>query len=191
MRILFVFANSANDYIDIEREHRTLQRIVDAGNHSLSVLPAAELADLRDALKGNARKDGFDILHFSGHATEEKGLIMRAKGRKNAALTGTMLRELLRGSGVQLVVINACSGESLLEEISDAVPAAIGATRAIRDVSARRFTASFYDALSTSATVSQAFELALSIGRKGTPQYVRVGRDLRWERRGAKVSRTA
>ena len=43
-------ARELDYYIDIEREHRTLQRIADAGGHSLSVLPAAEVTDLRDAL---------------------------------------------------------------------------------------------------------------------------------------------
>ena len=179
MRILLVTANCANAYLDIEREHRSLQRIAEAGGHSLSVLPAAEVADLRDALVTNRAGDGYDVLHFSGHATREDGLILRAEGRRRATVGGEVLSQYLRGSGVRLVLLNACCSESLLESLSDVVPVVIGAIRDIRDVVARQFTGNFYAALNEGATDRMAFETALAKGKKGSPAYCRVGRDIR------------
>ena len=177
MRILFVTANSANDYIDIEREHRTLQKIVEAGSGSIHILPAAEPADLQEALRANS-KACFDILHFSGHATEEEGLILRGQGRGKEALSGDAFREMLSGSGVKLVVLNACGSESTLATIVDSVPMAIGAVREVRDVVARQFTGNFYRALIEGATVREAFDISIEKGKKGVPAYACMGRDL-------------
>jgi hypothetical protein len=174
MRILFVSANSRNEYIDIEREHRTLQKLVATGEHSLQVLPAAEVADLCDALRSNAKNRRFDILHFSGHITEEEGLQLRGEGRRKEFLSGDKLKKCLKGSMVQLVVLNACCSEGLAVSLSEVVPAAIGTTRKIRDVAARQFTRDFYGALKDNVSVKKAFEVALRKGRQGIPAYMHV-----------------
>jgi hypothetical protein len=182
MDILFVSANSRDEYLDIEREHRTLQKLVETGQHSLQVLPAAEVADLRDALRSNGKQRHFDILHFSGHITEEEGLHFRGKGRRKETLSGERLKEILSGSDVKLVVLNACHSEALATSISEVVPAAIGTTRVIRDVVARQFTRNFYAALNEKATVKEAFELALKKGKQGSPAYRRPGEDFAIEK---------
>ena len=177
MDILFVSANSANEYIDIEREHRTLQKLVETGDHSLRVLPAAEVADLRDALRANEKERAFDILHFSGHVTEEEGLQMRGEGRRKEFLSGETLKKFLKGSKVKLVVLNACHSEALAVLLSEVVPAAIGTTRKIRDVAARRFTRHFYSALKDDASVKDAFEAALKKEKpSSSPAYMHAGR---------------
>ena len=177
MDILFVSANSRDEYIDIEREHRTLQKLVEAGGHSLRVLPAAEIVDLREAVRSNGREKPFDILHFSGHISEKEGLHLRGKGRRKVTLSGEKLKEFLISSEVRLVILNACHSEALAISISEVVPAVIGATHAIRDVVARQFTRNFYAALNENSTVKDAFEFALKQGKQCSPAYVRVGQD--------------
>lgn len=177
MNILFVSANSANAYMDIEREHRTLQKLVEEGEHSLRVLPAAEVTDLRDALKTNQKEMGFDILHFSGHITAEEGLHFRGAGRRKEILSGEKLKEFLKGSKVKLVVLNACHSEALAVSLSEVVPAAIGTTRKIRDVAARRFTRHFYSALKDDASVTDALQAALKKEKpSSSPAYMHAGR---------------
>jgi len=177
MDILFVSANSRDQYVDIEREHRSLQKLVEAGGHSLRVLPAAEVVDLRDAVRSNGHEKPFDILHFSGHITEKEGLHLRGKGRQKETFSGEKLKELLTGSEVRLVVLNACHSETLAISISEVVPAVIGAVHLIRDVVARQFTRNFYAALNENSTVKEAFEFALKQGKQGRPAYVHVGQD--------------
>jgi hypothetical protein len=177
MDILFVSANSRDEYIDIEREHRTLQKLVETGGHSLRVLPAAEVSDLRDALRANEKERAFDILHFSGHATQKEGLHLRGEGRQKEVLGGETLKELLKGSGVKLVVLNACHSEALAVSLSEVVPATIGTTRIVRDVAARRFTRHFYSALKDNATVKDAFETALKKQKQSSsPAFMHAGR---------------
>jgi hypothetical protein len=161
MDILFVSANSADAYMDIEREQRTLQRLTKSGGHSLRLLPAAEATDLREALRANKKDQAFDILHFSGHATEEKGLHLRGAGRRPAFLGVEKLKEFLKDSGVRLVVLNACNSEAVAVSLSEVIPAVIGTTRTIRDVVARQFTQLFYTSLKENATVVEALEAAL------------------------------
>jgi hypothetical protein len=176
MDILFVSANSRDEYLDIEREHRTLQRLVDDSEHSLRVLPAAEAADLRDALDSNGNEPVFDILHFSGHVTEEEGLHLRGEGRQKDVLSADSLKELLRGSKVKLVVLNACRSEPLANSLSEVVPAVIGTTRVIPDVAAMRFTQHFYSALKDELSVEEAFEAAMQKQKpSSSPAYMHAG----------------
>jgi hypothetical protein len=179
MKIILATANSRNEYIDIEREHRTIARIVEAGGHSLHVLPAVEISDLRDALAGNRRRCSFDVLHFSGHATSEHGLHLRGRGRQTAYLGSEILRGYLKGSGIRLLVLNACCSKSFLTTLGDVVPAVIGATWDIRDVVARQFTANFYNALADGNSIGEAFDEALAKGKAGVPAYRRLGQDFR------------
>ena len=176
MNILFVSANSADEYIDIEREQRTLQKLLESGNHSLQLLPAAEVEDLRAALSTNRKEKRFDVLHFSGHATEEEGLHLRGEGRHKEFLSGEMLKGFLQGSKVKLVVLNACRSEALAISLSEVVPSAIGTTRVVRDVVARRFTHDFYSALKVDRTVGEAFQAVLKKDRPGSdPAYMHAG----------------
>lgn len=176
MDILFVCANSADAYMDIEREQRTLQRLTKSGGHSLHVLPAAEIPDLQEALSANRKDKAFDILHFSGHATEEKGLHLRGAGRQQAFLSVENLKECLKDSGVRLVVLNACNSEALALSLSEVVPAVIGTTRKVRDVVARQFTRLFYAALREDASVVEALEAVLKEQRtSASPAYIHAG----------------
>ena len=176
MRILFVFANSADAYMDIEREHRTLQQLADATGHTLQVLPAAEINDLCEALRSADMEEHYDVLHFSGHVSEDRGLELRGIGRTRDILDGDALQALLAGTGVKLVVLNACQSESLATLLSEVVPAAIGTTRKVRDVAARQFTREFYEALMQGVDAEEAFELALQQQKQSaTPAYVVKG----------------
>ena len=173
MDILFVSANSADAYMDIEREQRTLQKLTKSDGHSLHLLPAAEINDLQEALSANRKDKAFDILHFSGHATEEKGLHLRGAGRQQVFLAVENLKESLKDSGVRLVVLNACNSEAVAVSLSEVVPAVIGTTRKVRDVVARQFTRLFYSALKENATVIEALDTALREQRTSvSPAYI-------------------
>ena len=176
MRILFVSANAADAYIDIEREHRTLQRLAESGCHKLYALPAAEIADVRDALTNSEDGKKFDVFHFSGHATEHEGLHLRGENRRKAFLDCKTLKSYLEDSHVKLIVLNACNSEALAVSLSEVVPAAIGTTRKIRDVVARQFTRNFYGALMDDVCAKTAFDFALQQQKQSAiPAYMHAG----------------
>jgi len=178
MHLLFVSANSANAYMDIEREHRTLQQLVESSGHALRALPAAEIEDVCDALRSTGKDQGYDVLHFSGHITAEEGLHLRGSGRRTDTLGGEALKKALRGSDIKLVVLNACNSGALATSIADVVPAVIGTNHAVRDVVARQFTRNFYSALIEESTVIEAFQIALKKGKQGNPAYMHAGEDV-------------
>jgi len=162
--------------MDIEREHRTLQQLADAAGHTLRVLPAAEINDLCEALQSADPDEHYDVLHFSGHVSEDQGLELRGNGRTRDVLDGDALQALLSGTGVKLVVLNACHSVSLAALLSEVLPAAIGTTRKVRDVAARQFTREFYAALMHDVDAEQAFDLALQRQKQSaTPAYVVKG----------------
>ena len=174
-----VTANFRDSYIDIEREHRTLQRLLRNGNHDLQVLPAAEIIDLQQALAANKKSRGVDILHFSGHATLEDGLHLRDHGRGRDFLDAAPLKNLLSDSGVKLLLLNACHSELLVTALSEVLPAVIGTTRAVRDVAARQFTRDFYEAITGKSTIRTAFETALKKQKPAaSPAYTSAGEGL-------------
>ena len=176
MRILFASANSAHAYMDIEREHRTLQKFADGGGCSLRALPAAEIEDLSQALRAPGHGGRYDIFHFSGHITGERGLELRGNGRAREILGGQRLASMLAGSGIKLAVLNACQSAWLANLLSEVVPAAIGTTRKVRDVAARQFTRDFYGALTDGMGVESAFCTALKRQKQSaTPAYMHAG----------------
>ena len=173
MDLLFVSANSRKEYIDVEREHRTLQTLLEQDTHSLQVLPAAEVNDLREALRMNKTRQSFDALHFCGHASAEHGLHLRGHGHRTEYLTSRTLRGWLKNAGLDLVVLNACNSASVAKSISKVVPMVIGTTREVRDIAARQFTRDFYTGLTSGLTVTSAFSRALDKQRpSSTPAYV-------------------
>ena len=179
MRVLLVSANFRDSYIDVEREYRTLQRLLQNTDNQLKVLPAAEIADLRQALMTSKETGGIDILHFCGHATPEEGLHLRGPGRTKDFLTAEQLKIILKSTGIKLVVLNACRSNALAIAASEVVPAAIGTTRLVRDVAARQFTRIFYGAIAENATISAAFKTALQEQKPAaTPAYIYAGLDL-------------
>lgn len=174
MRILFVTANSRKAYLDIEREHRSLLEAVEQGRHTLKIMPAAEIGDLKTALAPAENKKPFDVLHFAGHATEAEGIVLRGPGQSRAELSGEALGDMLRGSDVKLVVLNACNSRPHAEAIGKVVPAAIGTTAEVADWAAREFTEKFYAAVNTGETVGAAFAAATAEDSSNMP-YMHAG----------------
>ncbi|MEP0203593.1 MAG: CHAT domain-containing protein [Halioglobus sp.] len=179
MKILLFTANFRDSYIDVEREHRTLQSALTSTSDNLQVLPAAEVADLEKAIARSKKTGGIDVLHFCGHATPEEGLHLRGPARGTEFLKAEQLKAILAGAGVKLVVLNACNTQALAEALTHVVPAAIGTTRPVRDVVARQFTRNFYAALQGNSRAREAFEIALKKQKQAaTPAYLYAGLDL-------------
>ena len=117
------------------------------------------------------------ICHSGMHIRRTTTWFFFLQGRRKEVLSGETFKEFLKGSEVKLVVLNACHSEALAVSLSEVVPAAIGTTRKIRDVAARRFTRHFYSALKDDASVKDAFEAALKKEKpSSSPAYMHAGR---------------
>lgn len=104
------------------------------------------------------------IVHFSGHGTEESGLVfVDEHGRSQLAppIALTNLFRIIKGDKeiLKCVVLNACYAERQAEAIAKYVPCVIGMSDAISDEAAIRFAASFYRGLGYGQSINDAFEL--------------------------------
>jgi hypothetical protein len=167
MRILFVSANSADAYLDIEREQRTLVQLAEKGKHFLKLLPAAQYTDLEHELssKNGKNRKPFDVLHFSGHGERAEGILLRRSEEdpEPEPLSDEQFETLLgeaKKAGLKLVVLNACETEPLVEKGSGLVDEIIGTKWPVKDRVAWNFTTKFYEELNNNATVAEAFQSA-------------------------------
>ncbi|GAB4119266.1 MAG: hypothetical protein OHK0050_26970 [Roseiflexaceae bacterium] len=127
-------------------------------------------ARLQDLLRG-----GFHIWHFLGHGgfsrTGEGRLLLVDDQGETDPLTAAGLSVLLAGSGVRLVVLNACQGGQLGADplrslapalIQSGVPALIAMQFAVPEETARIFAAEFYQSIAEGFPI----ESCLTEGRR-------------------------
>jgi hypothetical protein len=131
-------------------EYRDLIRIVTAG--------AVRPDDLLQAMNEHQP----DVVQFSGHGRQHKGILI-CDARGNArAIDGETLAALFEStqSNVQVVVLNACYSQPQAQAIAAVVPCVIGMKGTIVDRAA--FVSSFYSALGFGHSVEIAFKQGLA-----------------------------
>lgn len=157
MRILFVSANPHwTARLDLGDEMRELLNSLRGQEIDLMMLPAAQSEDLKVAVASN----NIDILHFSGHATEQDGILLRDKDGMEQAVSGSELRQLIEGGEIKLAFLNACNTEATAKAIENSVDAVIGTTEKLDDEAAKKMTKVFYSVLSGGGSIEQSFDEA-------------------------------
>ncbi len=158
VRVLFVFCNpeTGADQLKLHAEQRAIKESLRRGPHSnkfkLDDLPAATTNDLRRSLLS----EKFDIIHFSGHASEDY-LIFEDENNSAVEVPISAVANLVREyPSVKCVILNACeSVKALKVPIS---PVTIGMDETIPDQTAIEFSRGFYDALAAGKTMKRAFD---------------------------------
>ncbi len=105
------------------------------------------------------------IVHFSGHGTGGKGLILENDaGEVQLVPTNALanLFKLFASRGVECVVLNACYAEVQAEAISQYINYVVGMSDEISDRAALKFAVGFYDALGAGWSYEDAFNLGCS-----------------------------
>jgi hypothetical protein len=172
MRILFVSANPRwTEQLDLAQELRTLQRSLKGHDVNVSLLPAAQLEDLEEALENTDGDKQIDVVHFCGHADGEKGLYFRDPEGLKVPLSPEKLRQILDKKGVRLAVLNACktraTAEALIltdgEQGKPAVQAVISTEDLLDDNVGILMTKVLYSELGDRAPLASAFAEAKEI----------------------------
>lgn len=101
------------------------------------------------------------ILHFSGHGTREKGIILEGEHGTSRPVDGPRLARLLGqfNQNLRCVVLNACYSEEQARAIAQEIDCVVGMATAVEDDAAIRFAAVFYEALASGYDVRAAFDL--------------------------------
>jgi hypothetical protein len=102
------------------------------------------------------------IIHFSGHGSEESELIFKDKSGEVQTVPQGALSEFFEilGKDISLVFLNACFSEEQAKAISKHVDFVIGMSRAISDEAAIKFAVSFYSSFGFGKSVEDSFKLA-------------------------------
>jgi CHAT domain len=164
IRILFLAANPKNtQQLQLNKEYKRideeLQKSRDRDKFDLQQRQEVSLTELPELLLRFSPQ----IVHFSGHGSEESALVFQNEdGNSQAAPSAalTKLFEIINRNKkiIQCVVLNACYAERQAEAIAKYVPCVIGMSNAITDVAAIIFAASFYRALGYGRSVNDAFD---------------------------------
>ncbi|MBE9215046.1 CHAT domain-containing protein [Plectonema cf. radiosum LEGE 06105] len=105
------------------------------------------------------------IVHFSGHGSGEKGLMLENDAGKIQLVSTNALANLFKlfaNRGVECIVLNACYAEVQAEAISGYINYVVGMSNEISDDAAIKFAVGFYDALGAGWTYEDAFDMGCS-----------------------------
>lgn len=103
-----------------------------------------------------------DILHFSGHGSEQ-ALYLEDENGRAVELGIAHLEHIFRlNSGISLVFFNSCLSENLAASIAPYVQCIVGSTTKVKDSDAILFSKSFYSFLGKDNSIKKAFDFAKS-----------------------------
>ena len=169
--------------LGVEREQRLIQAslapLIERGKVALTFLPHATVSSLSQ----NARA-GAHVLHFIGHGVMADGsgegwVLLETETGIPAAVSGSQLGDILRGTDVRLAVLNACetarsTRNALLgvapQLVASGIPAVIANQFPISDQAAQAIAREFYAAVADNLPVDVALAEARKIVRASAEQ---------------------
>ena len=160
--ILFLSANPKDMVsLRLEEEKREIKdRLRRAGYGKVPIASesAVRTGDIQQALLDFKPQ----IVHFSGHGTEQDGLVFEDKNGKPKLVEAESLSDLfeLFSSRIECVVLNACYSATQAKSIAKHVNYVIGMNKAIGDSAAIDFSTGFYTAIGA----GESFEFAYRLG---------------------------
>lgn len=104
------------------------------------------------------------VVHFSGHGDEARGILLENDDGRPKAVSREALASLFEalGDSVRVVLLNACDSLATVEAFSGAVDYCIGMNSRVSDRAAIVFSAAFYQALAFGESVERAFALGVA-----------------------------
>lgn len=175
IRILFLAANPIDTGpLQLQNEARELQARIRQGPHRdlfevihyLAAQPEDLLRGLQDVQP--------HVLHFSGHGTYNKEIVLQGKDGTSRPVDPQDMVELvdLFKNNLKLVLLSSCYARRQAEALQEVVDFTIGMDEPISDEGAVRYSAAFYQALSSGGSIKQAFHSArLITAMEGKPVF--------------------
>ncbi len=161
VRVLLFASNPfGTTLLRLDEEVREIESKVRAAEHRDTLHIVTKWAVRPDDLLQFLNEQKPQIVHFSGHGSSTEKLVLMDKRGHSKPVSKEALVGLFRTmrDSVRLVILNACYSESQANAIVQEIDCAIGMSRAIGDLAARTFAASFYRALGFGRSVQEAFE---------------------------------
>jgi WD40 repeat protein len=164
IRILLLAASpKALEQTRVTREVRLIQEKLRASAHRSGVELIPRLAARVDDLLQALLEVEPDVVHFSGHGTEENEIILEEDDGWERPVRKQALADLfgVLKDRIRVVVLNACYSQAQAEAIAEHVDCTIGMNDAMPDDAAIEFAAAFYQAVGFGRSVQTAFDLGV------------------------------
>lgn len=144
----------SNEIYDRLRTTRFRDQFELVQRHALSILDLQRILLEQDP----------QIVHFSGHGSQESALIFQNVTGQSEEVPPDALTNLFKilGKNIRCVVLNACYSEKQAKAIAKHVESVVGMIRAVSDDAAKDFAVYFYQALGFGKSIKDAFDLGLN-----------------------------
>ena len=172
IKVLIVLSNQAEPgkaRLYLDNEVKAIKQKVNSAKHrdliEIDTLEAATIGDL--IAKLNQYEP--DVLHFSGHGSQDGQLVFCADAGGEQFISKDNLLTLFQvaATSVQVGFFSACFSESVADTVIQSVPCAIGMRTEIGDDLATTFSSHFYQAVASGRSIENAFlqgRLSLGLG---------------------------
>ncbi|HZO11741.1 MAG TPA: CHAT domain-containing protein [Polyangiaceae bacterium] len=164
--ILFLAANPrTSEPLAIGEEARDIENKLQAVKFRDAFDFESKWAVRAEDLQNVLLNDRPTIVHFSGHGSGVKGIVLHGASEGDETLVdGEALKGLFRAlkDDIKIVVLNACYSEEQAKAVVEEIDFVIGMKDEIGDQAARQFAASFYRALGFGKSIKNAFDLGLN-----------------------------
>lgn len=165
IKILFLSANPRNiTQLELEQEVEAIRSRIKLGQSGnwLELIPyfAATKEVLREALL----KHRPHILHFSGHGSPTKGILLEDSSGNIERVHLDAIADLISiiKDNLRVVVLNACYSALQAEGIRQVVEATVGMRHEIGDTAAIEFAAALYEGVANRRSFQVSFDLAVN-----------------------------
>lgn len=163
IKVLFLAANpKGTKHLALDEEIREITRKIQLseGRDILDVVSAWAVRP--DDLLQSLNQYKPQIVHFSGHGSHAGEIILVDNNSDAKPVSPHALKALFTTlkDNIQIVVLNACYSRIQGEAINEVINYVIGMNKAIGDIAAIVFAASFYRALGFNRTIKEAFDQA-------------------------------
>ncbi|GAB1544193.1 hypothetical protein NUACC21_68690 [Scytonema sp. NUACC21] len=115
------------------------------------------------------------FVHFSGHGTDNDGLVLEDEIGDVRLVETTALAKLFKlfAPPIECVVLNACYSEVQASAIAKHIPYVIGMKKEIGDKAAIKFATGFYNAVGSGESIEFAYKLGCSVIQlDGIPEHL-------------------
>jgi len=163
-KILFLSANPSNTArLKIDEEVRKIKNNLKMADCRDNLKLTQEWAITAETIMQAILDETPQIVHFSGHGTQEGIIISDEIGNSNIINDQAIsyLFEIFKES-VYCVILNSCYSENQAKEIKKHIPFVIGMRSAITDESAISFSSGFYKAIGAGKDIPFAYKLGIA-----------------------------
>lgn len=162
IKILFLAANPTNTaWLRVGEESRAIDEALRKSEFraafQIEKQFAVRVGDLSELLLRHQP----DIVHFSGHGTNQSEIILENASGESHFVSARALSRLFSvlTEKIRCVVLNACYSKEQAEAIAQHIDCVVGMSDEIDDAASISFSAAFYQALGYGQDVKKAFDL--------------------------------